>query len=126
MGENPIDFRPLNSIKLISPNDKTNPTVDAKTRPATIRQIGNPSTNIVVATVALGSRRVKTVRPRKLVLDIEKTARALNGIVANNATIMAKSGNMNLESKRDRIALKRKTATQIVVVKSESARHRRK
>ena len=121
-----MDFRPLNSIKLIKPNDRTSPTVDARTRPPIIRQIGSPSTNMVVRTVALGSRRVNRLLPRKPVLDIENTARALIGTVANNPTMTAKSGKINLGSMREISALKRKTTTQIAVVNSESARHRRR
>jgi hypothetical protein len=124
MGENPMALRPVDSIVKINAKANAKPTVEASKRPVSIRPAGRPNTSITVNATRHGSRRANTNLLAKLVIEIENTARALGGITANNPTMIAKSGKINLGSRTAMTALIKNTETIVIVMKSERARHR--
>jgi hypothetical protein len=126
IGENPIALRPFNSTVIINANAKVNPTIEASKRPVIIRVAGAPKISITARTVKLGSKSAKTSLSAKLLLDIEKIARALGGMTAKRLAITAKSGNKNRGSTRDTIAATTKTITIVVSENRERAKQRRR
>ena len=117
-------LRPFNSIAEIKAKANAKPTIEERSRPVNMRPIGRPNTRITDNVIKHGSTSVKTNRLTKLVLDIEKTAKALGGMTANSPTMTAKSGKMNLESRTEISALSRNSITIVIVVNSERARQR--
>jgi hypothetical protein len=91
-----------------------------------MRPAGRPNARITDSAIKHGSTSANTNLLTKLVFDMEKTARALGGITANNPRMTAKSGKMNLESRTEITAPTRNSITIVIVVNNERARQRLK
>jgi hypothetical protein len=106
----------------ISAKAKASPRREDNTQPTAIRPAAPPKIMTANNAVKVGSIREKRVLFAKLVLDMEKTATDRMGMTANNPTTSAKSGktkpgtDVRMEQMMNMI-------TQVVVVKSEKARH---
>ncbi len=105
---------------------KVNPTIDDITKPTTIRPIDRPKTPIRMSIDMLGSVRVKIALLGRLVRDMEKIATAREGMTANRPMMMAKSGNMNLESSNAMAEPTKRIRAHVETVKRESAMQRLK
>jgi hypothetical protein len=96
--------------------------MEDNTQPTAIRPVAPPKTITANNAVKVGSMREKSVLFAKLVLDMEKTATDRMGMTANSPTTIAKSGKTNPGTDA-KIEQMMNMITQVVVVKSEKARH---
>jgi hypothetical protein len=110
-------------MRAMSANAIAKPRIDERTQATTIFPANPENRRAARNAVRLGSSNANKVLSAKLVSDIEKTATDLRGITANMPTIMAKAGKANCDIISAKNDDNTKTRTQMIMVKSEKARH---
>jgi hypothetical protein len=102
------------------------PVRDDRKRPVVSLETERPRRRIPKITDRVGSINVNTNRFRKLVLDIEKTASARIGIMANIPITTADTGNSKLFNTSDTMEPMKRKKTHVEIVNREKARQRLK